>query len=482
MAAAVGLVGLLSFGAPAVASASSTPLPVIASFTGSPTSLTYKGGTVTLKATLKYATSCTLSVSPGIKGLPKTFACTTAVSQAITVPATSSQNPLSYTFHLVAKNTTGSTPSAPDVVIGEGALPPNLSFTPSTISFQGTTAVKESTAPVTLTVHNNAKTSQSITAWGIAASSIDKNDFVVYSPTAGCNAGAPLGPGQSCTLLVQFMPLAAGTRTASIYVYDASWGSSGASVNVNTSGTGAYGLASLSKATITFPDQAIDTTSTPLTETITNSSSSVVLYIAPEGQWTIAGSNAGDFYFVLGSGTSCSGASLNPGQSCTFQAEFGPTGTGTRTAKVSIVDNTQAGQTLMTLAGTSQYATATFQHINAPGGSVVAWRTSGGIPTYNFGTASPGTIYVLMSNTSKSVSLHIDPLGGFTGADPNDFQIGNNGCSSYYNTEVVGGSCYFEISFTPTTGGLRTATLDIFDNTNGGSWEINLTGGTGSPG
>ena len=79
------------------------PAPAISSFTASPTVLAQTGGSVTLSATVSGATSCAISSSPAITGLPQTQACTSGtVSLAVTVPADTTKAAKTYTFTLAA--------------------------------------------------------------------------------------------------------------------------------------------------------------------------------------------------------------------------------------------------------------------------------------------------------------------------------------------------------------------------------------------
>jgi hypothetical protein len=63
----------------------------------------------------------------------------------------------------------------------------------------------------------------------------------------------------------------------------------------------------------------------------------------------LGGTNPGNF--VLSNDT-CTGASVNPGSSCTVQASFVPTTTGLRSATIDIVDNAPGSPHHIALNGT----------------------------------------------------------------------------------------------------------------------------------
>jgi hypothetical protein len=474
------LAGALTVASPAIAQPMSNPAPVIYSFTGTPGTLAYKGGTVTFTAKMKYASICDLSVSPGLTGLPSRSTCTSdAFSKKVTIPADNTGSSRSYTFSFTVQDAAGTTRAA-NVVIGEGNAPPPISFTPTSLVFQGLTAVSVPTAPATVTVKNNSTTSQYIVDG--YTSGTDAGDFTaVWSGADGC--GIYLSPQQTCTFHVTFSPLGTGTRSATLKVLDNSWGT-GTYASIGVSGTGAWALASVSLSTINWntigaePDIGVNVTTPPVTETITNSAKTVVLWIGALPIYG-AGGNFSDFQLV--SGGSCQQTTIDPGKSCTFQLEFTPGGAGARSSKYVVPDNTAAGQTVISLAGTGAFATDEFEN-RATGQQFV---TQNGLPFYDFGTlpvnTSSATIEVTMLNTSGSnstsnVTLRVNGGGGMSGVDPQDFSLNPNGCSNPSDQELAGTFCNFYINFAPSTTGQRSAVLTLNTNTLAGSFQIQLQG------
>jgi hypothetical protein len=85
------------------------PAPSVSGFAASPAHLSSSGGTVHLTATVKHATTCKLSATPAVAGLPANVACTsTAFSRAVALPADTGTTARSYLFTLVAHGAGGS--------------------------------------------------------------------------------------------------------------------------------------------------------------------------------------------------------------------------------------------------------------------------------------------------------------------------------------------------------------------------------------
>jgi hypothetical protein len=101
--------------------------PSIASFQA-PITVQWSGGTADLKWSTADATSCTLSVSPGISGLPASVLCSKD-EQSVTVHANTGSKDVDYTFKLDAKGAT-----APDATATTQTMlqaPPKMLITVS---------------------------------------------------------------------------------------------------------------------------------------------------------------------------------------------------------------------------------------------------------------------------------------------------------------------------------------------------------------
>ena len=91
--------------------------PLVSSFTATPKTLTPAGGAVTLTASVKNATSCTFSVTPALKGLPKTDSCKSdRATTKISLPEKTAVAVKTYKFSLKVTGPGGSSRAKPAVV------------------------------------------------------------------------------------------------------------------------------------------------------------------------------------------------------------------------------------------------------------------------------------------------------------------------------------------------------------------------------
>ena len=137
-AALVLLVGGITLGSDPVAGAAAKTS--VSSFTAKPSSLTWAGGTVTLSAKVADAKTCAFSVTPAIRGLPATKACTNGtVSEKVTVPKNTGTKAITYAFGLSVKGTTTVKATAVKVKVGVGPAPTVTDFTatPSPLAWTG---------------------------------------------------------------------------------------------------------------------------------------------------------------------------------------------------------------------------------------------------------------------------------------------------------------------------------------------------------
>jgi len=207
-----------------------------------------------------------------------------------------------------------------------------------------------------------------------------------------------------------------------------------------------------SSPTLTFGSQAVGTTSSAQSVTLTNSGL---------GPLTITGiAISGDFAFAT-MGTSCpyTGGTVASSATCTIDVTFTPTATGPLTGSVTITDNNNGVPGSTQTIGLTGTGTAPVAGVS-PGGLTFSGQTVG-----TTSAAQP----VTLSNTG-SAALTISSIG----ISGNFAQTNNCGSSV-----AAGGSCAINVTFTPTAGGTRTGTLTVTDNSNGaaGSTQtVNLNG------
>ncbi len=436
---------------PASASPKSTPTPAVTSWRGSPTSLSDAGGTVTFTGKFKYAQTCVLSVTPHITGSPWTTTCTSnSYSKKIAVARNTTGAARDYTFSFYVKNATGKT-QAPNVVVAEGAAPPPISFTPTTLTFPSS-AVGISTTPVNVLVTNNSTTQTQQMTPEIQPIGPDAYDYSV----AQGNCNVALSPRQSCDISVTFKPQSNGSRIATAQVFDSTWGPTGTFALLPIHGTGEFATASVSTTDLVFENEGVSAPSNYEAVTITNSGS-VPLAVTGVG---ISGNDNNDFSENPNTCQLVSGDTIvDVGHNCSVLLQFDPTAAGARSSSLVVSDNTASGVTDIKLSGTGVWATSTLS------------TNSITFPSTVVGSSS--SVLVTITNTS-AVGLRLSPAGySFTGQDTEDF--------SYSPSAMIGGvpvqctepgliigpgqACQFTLAFNPISGGPRSASFELFDNT-----------------
>jgi hypothetical protein len=335
-------------------------------------------------------------------------------------------------------------PGSPQAVslAGNGTPPPSLTFSPNSVQFVQQ-AVNTTSSPSTLNLSNNG--GGTITVSAIVITGAQSGDFSFSAGTL------PLSIPSSGTvpLTVSFTPSDVGTRTASLVLTDTA---SGSPHTVPLSGTGVgTPIVSLDKNKITFAAQSTGTPSAPETVTITNTGTAP-LVISSVGT---TGMNATDFSATAASGLPISVA---PNTSTTITLVFTPSGTGTRSAALSITDNASGSPHTVTLAGNGIAPQVTLSSVNVQ------------FPDQQVNKISaPATITV---SNAGSASLTITALN-LTGTNPGDFAVSS---SPLPITVAPGASTPLSITFTPLTTGARNASLSIVDNASDSPQTVTLNG------
>jgi hypothetical protein len=186
----------------------------------------------------------------------------------------------------------------------------NAAFSPNTLAFP-ILVVGTTSSPMTSTLTNSGPGVLTIT------------NFTATGPYAfTTNCGSTLAVNASCQVVITFTP----TTTGFFYgAVTATTNAQNGPVVVGLTGTGSNLL--VSPLTINFGNQAVGTTSAPVTVTLTNVSNNSYLHLLPV---TITGNNKNDF-----SQTNNCGTKLGPGASCTVTVTFTPTATGARSASLN---------------------------------------------------------------------------------------------------------------------------------------------------
>ncbi len=311
-----------------------------------------------------------------------------------------------------------------------GLTPPALIFNPTVIA---------RSSPAQIATLTNTSTTAPMQVAGIGFTGPNANSF---SQTNNCPATlAPLG---TCTINVVFTPSVGGALTANLSVSDSAPGSPQI---VALTGTGVSAV-TLLPAGLSFPLQINTTSGMPQSIQVTNNQT-VTLNIS---SIAISGTNAASFSQVNTCGTA-----LTAGSSCTITVMFTPNTTGSNSAIISITDDASGSPQTATLFGLGTGATATM--------------TPGSLTFKTQAVATTSTAQVVTVTNSGKETLNISSII-FTGTNNGDFSQTTT-CGP---TVLPAGTCTISVSFQPTAGGSRTASLTLNDSAGDSPQSINLFG------
>jgi hypothetical protein len=294
------------------------------------------------------------------------------------------------------------------------------------------TVTTATATPSTLTfasqMYGTSSSAQTVTLKNTGTISLTPGVITVsgdFSETDNCQ-GATVAAGATCVIQVTFTPTQTGSRTGALTV---NANVAGGAVTVSLNGTGAVsGVMSLSPSTLSFGGWQVETTSTALQVTATNSNSTAISFTSGiTGPFTIA-SNA------------C-GSSVAANSSCNLTLTFTPAQTGAATGALTFTD--------------------------APGTQSVALSGTGlAAPTDALSTTTltfTGTVTGQLSS-AQTVTLTNSggvPLASIVITVSGAFQQTNN-CA---NTLAANSSCAISVQFDPTATGAQAGTLSIMDAT-----------------
>ena len=338
----------------------------------------------------------------------------------------------------ITDNARGSPQAPPFFLRGATAV------SPTSLAF-GSQHVGTTSTAQTVTLRNTGNAALSITS--LALTGTNGSNF---AETNTC--GKSLAAGAHCTISVTFTPSASGNRTASLSITDNARGSP---QRVSLSGTGTAAVVSLSPTSLAFGSQAVGTTSTAHTVTLSNTGNAAL----SSTSLALTGTNASDF-----AQTNTCGSSVAAGAHCTISVTFKPSASGSRTASVSITGNACGSPQRVSLSGTGKL-TATTGTAPVDGLS----PTSLAFGNQSVGATSTAQIATL-SNTGNA-ALSITSLA-LTGSNASDFAQTNT-CGS---SVAASANCTISVTFKPAASGSRTASVSITDNTSGSPQTVSLSG------
>ena len=422
----VGVAGVsppsLTFGSQSVGTTSASQ-PVTLSNTGSG-ALTI--ASIATTANFGETNTCGGSVAAsGSCTINVTFSPTATGTLTGTLTITDNNNGVAGSMQTVSLSGTGTAGVA-------GVSPPSLTFGNQSV---GTTSASQ---PVTLSNTGNA----TLTIASIATTAN-------FGETNTCRGS--VAAGGACTINVTFSPTAIGAVNGTLTITDNSNGVAGSMQSVTLAGTGTGTGAGVSPSNLNFGNQAVGTTSTAQPVTF-NNSGNVPLTISSVA---VVGANPGDFAIKS---NNC-GSSLAANSSCTINVAFAPTSAGARAATLTITDNAPNSPQTVSLTGTGTAPVA---------GAAPASLTFG---IQDVGTTSASQP-VTLSNAGTG-TLVITRIAATTNFGETDNCNGSIAAAAF---------CIINVTFSPTTAGPLSGTLNITDNSNGfaGSTQIVSLMGTGA--
>jgi Abnormal spindle-like microcephaly-assoc'd, ASPM-SPD-2-Hydin/Beta-propeller repeat len=232
---------------------------------------------------------------------------------------------------------------------------------PSEVKFPLTQLATPS-APQPLTIYDLGTTQLTISNVSVSG------DFAIQPSSCPMVAAS----GGSCVIQVTFTPTVTGARVGAVTITDSSPGSPH---SVRLIGTGGQPLATPSPSSLSFPNQGINTTSSPQVVTITNGGTIDL-------QLSHIQVSAGAF-----SETNTCGTTITGGQSCNISVTFAPTNTGTFTGNITITDSAADSPQTVPLSGTGVNSLGLAV---APGGSNSATVAAGATASYTLSIGGSG--------------------------------------------------------------------------------------------
>jgi hypothetical protein len=203
-----------------------------------------------------------------------------------------------------------------------------------------------------------------------------------------------------------------------------------------------------------FGNQAVGTTSAPLTITVENTGNNYLnfndLTFTATGAFSVTGGTCEEE----------TDGGYSPGGTCTLTVTFTPTATGAQTGSVSVPTNANASPSTITLQGTGTMAATPAATLSPT--------------TLSFGDTVMGvtaTAQTLTLSNSGNAVLNISGIS-ITGANPNDFAE----ASTCGETLAADASCTISVTFTPSSIASFAAAISVADNATGSPQTAALSG------
>ncbi len=374
-------------------------------------------------------TSCNMQANFGQCSFNLTFTAAAAGLRTANLTLTDSLTGLSQSFPLAGDAYSGSSP-----IDAQGPV-------------LGSVAVGAESPAVYVAIQNTSASSISIS--GVSLSGPNQSDFAIYSNE--CFAGWSLGAGQQCSVAIDVTPSAVGAR---IGILDVSYnnGAGMAAVPLVATGVANSRQISLPPQPVTFPAQALGSSSTQTATVLSTGNEAVAI-----SSVSVAGAAASD-YVIVENQCPQAPAVLAPGANCQVTLQFTPSAAGTRDAIFQVADN----------ATGSPQNTAIYGFGGAPAPAANLWNST---PFPSSLVPLGSSVQAVYTMYSGSTPVAISQIA-VTGPNAADFSQSNNCPASL----PANSSCLIYVTFQPTVTGLRLAELTVTDNATGSPQAAPLSG------
>ena len=388
-----------------------------------------RGGTCSTAAAVAVSTSCTVVL---------TFAPAAAGARSAVLTITSNASNL---------------PTATVTLAGSGVALADPVVTPATVDPFPTTLTATTSATTRVVTITNPRANTLTYARALSGAHAAEFGIAAEScPTRVVPAGG------ACTLTLQFSPVAAGTRTASLDL-----GFTGFNLDPSPpaqaralSGSAVLPSPTFSASTTAMTFAAVVGTPGTGTAVITNTGSAALAL----SDLSISGVAAADFSFATGN-TCTAGTQLAPSANCTLAIRYAPAAAGTGSAALTVTHNATGSPSTITLSGTAT---------PAPQGRIALSATSLSFATTQVGSASSQLVTV--QNTGD-LALTFSAFS-ISGTHAGDFVRG--GTCATATPLAIAAQCTLLVSFQPTAAGARSAALTVQSDASNGAATIALSG------
>ena len=338
-------------------------------------------------------------------------------------------------------------PTAVKYYTGSLTITDGSATSPHTVTLSGNGYLPVVTSPTQISFPNQATgtTSSGYTVMLTNKQPVTLNIANIAAPSPFAqtnNCGTTLASGASCTITVTFSPTTVARYSLALTITD---DTATSPQSVPLYGTG-YALVYFTPGVISFPSQAIGTSSAPSSVTLTNNQTvamniSRITVAAPFTQ------------------TNTCGASLGAGQSCTVSVSFSPTAVQYYAANVTVTDDAPNSRQLLAVNG------------NGTVGLTYTPKV-GGLYFNNQIVKTSSTPQAVTLTNNQTTAVNFSSI--VSSADyPHTTNCGNGAGGG---SLASGASCSVMVSFDPQAVGSRPSSLVINESAAGSPITIPLQG------